>query len=428
MANIKNDRTFNSLFLSRVAGKLYFDDLDLSMILDEIGTPCFIFSENQLLYQYKTLKEAFSSCLGNKFKLAFSIKSNPLPSLVQVLVNHGSYIEVTSLGEMKLALDLGINPEKLIYTNIVKSSKTITFALKSGIKYFAIDSHNDMKRIEKLSRQFKIIPMVLIRVNPLIELENTVFSCTGPYSKIGIELPEDLNASSLLISIIEYCCNSPYLQLVGIHTHLGSQITNIKAYRNGIKKIGDLFRHLLKKGIRLQILDIGGGFPVNYGLEEVPPVSVFAEVINVELEDLLAQIQIIAESGRYISAPAGILAFSVVNLKKDSLGNPIACLDGSFYNTIPDTITANWNYPIQKVIQQEEDPVIKYRFVGSTNDTLDQYHPSSTQKPSLIACKKLKEEEKIIFLQAGAYSLSFNSSYCLEKRPSVYFHPKSDMA
>ncbi len=425
MSHTKNNKEIHSLLLSRIDGKLYFDNLDLSLLLDDIGTPCFIFSERQLLHQAETLQKAFERTLGKNFRLAFSIKSNPLPKLVQSLINYGTLVEVTSLGEIKRVLDLGGNPDKIIYTNIVKPNKTIEFALESGIQYFAIDSFSDMLRIERISQELKISPKVLIRVNPLVELKDTIFGCTGNHSKIGIEIPKEFRNNSPLKSIIEYCNNSPWFELVGIHTHLGSQITDVNIYKKGIEIVCNLVVYLLEEGIDIQILDIGGGFPVDYGSEDVPSIETFAEIVRTELKQLLNRVQIIAESGRFISAPAGILALSVINLKSDPMGNPIACFDGSFYNTIPDTILAHWSYPIEKVKIKENEPFLKYRFSGSTNDTLDQYNPSFSNKPSYVSCRRLKEGDRIIFLQAGAYSLSFNSSYCLEERAAVYFHKKS---
>ncbi|MFX0170660.1 MAG: diaminopimelate decarboxylase family protein, partial [Candidatus Hodarchaeota archaeon] len=330
--------------------------------------------------------------------------------------------EVTSIGEMKLILELGGKPDKIVYTNIVKPIETINFALKVGIRYFAIDSQSDMKHIENVSKKLNRNVKVLIRLNPLVELNKTIFSCSGRYSKIGIEIPEAFEQNSLLMSIISYCEKSPWLDLVGMHIHLGSQITNVALYQKGFRKVCNLITHLFESKMNLEVLDIGGGFPVYYGGEKVPPISSFSRVIGSELKQPLKNLRIIAESGRYLTAPAGLLAVTVTTLKKDPRGTNIVCLDGSFYNTLPDIITANWSYPIEKVYQRDCDSILDYRFVGSTNDTLDQYLPRNNPNNRTISIRKLAEGDKIVFLQAGAYSLSFNSTYCLEKRPTVFFH------
>jgi diaminopimelate decarboxylase len=422
MQSTSINEKFDSLLLSRTDGKLYFDGLDLEELLRKIGTPSFIFSENQLLQQYDTLEKTFKSELSNHFEVAFSIKSNPLHEIVKILINKEILFEVTSIGEMKLILELGGKPDKIVYTNIVKPIETINFALKVGIRYFAIDSQSDMKHIETVSKRLNKKAKVLIRLNPLIELNKTIFSCSGRYSKIGIEIPKMLDQNSLLMSIISYCEKSPWLDLVGMHTHLGSQITNVDLYQKGFRKVCNLITHLFERNINLEVLDIGGGFPIYYGDEKVPPIRSFSRVISSELKQSLKNLHIIAESGRYLTAPAGLLAMSVNTLKKDPQGTNTVCLDGSFYNTLPDIITANWSYPIEKVYQRDCDSVLDYRFVGSTNDTLDQYLPRNNPNNITISFRKLAEGDKIVFLQAGAYSLSFNSMYCLEKRPTVFFH------
>ncbi|MHA2329919.1 MAG: hypothetical protein ACXACR_15485, partial [Candidatus Hodarchaeales archaeon] len=289
-----------------------------------------------------------------------------------------------------------------------------------------IDSYNDMKSIEKAALNFEKVVRVLIRVNPLIELSNTIFSCTGIYSKIGVKIPKDFSESSTLIDIITYCNNSRWLDLVGIHMHLGSQIIDIKQYQAGIQKIKNMLIQLREKEIIFRILDIGGGFPINYDNMSIPSISSFSKVVNSELKDEFASIHIIAESGRYLTAPAGLLAVSVANIKKDPQGTMIACLDGSFYNTLPDVVTTGWYFPIEKVTSNEYDKTQQYRFVGSTNDTLDQLRSKSALKPLIITCCELKKGDNLVFLQAGAYSLSFNATYCLEERPRVFYIKEND--
>ncbi|MFX0207790.1 MAG: diaminopimelate decarboxylase family protein, partial [Candidatus Hodarchaeota archaeon] len=283
-------------------------------------------------------------------------------------------------------------------------------------------SHSDMRHIETVSKNLNKTVKVLIRLNPLVELNKTIFSCSGHYSKIGIEIPETFDQKSPLMSTISYCEKSPWLDLVGMHMHLGSQITDVELYQKGFRKVCNLITHLLESNLNLEVLDIGGGFPVYYGDEKIPPITSFSRIISSELKHSLSNLHIIAETGRYLTAPAGLLAVTVTTLKKDPQGTNMACIDGSFYNTLPDIITANWRYPIEKVNQRDNDSILDYRFVGSTNDTLDQYLPQNKANNRTIPCSKLVEGDKIVFLQAGAYSLSFSSTYCLEKRPIVYFH------
>ncbi|MFX0052528.1 MAG: hypothetical protein ACFE8U_14690, partial [Candidatus Hermodarchaeota archaeon] len=116
MQSTNISENFDSLLLSRADGKLYFDGLDLEELLRKIGTPSFIFSENQLLQQYETLEKTFRSELSNHFEVAYSIKANPLHEIVKILIDKEILFEVTSIGEMKLILELGGKPDKIVYT------------------------------------------------------------------------------------------------------------------------------------------------------------------------------------------------------------------------------------------------------------------------------------------------------------------------
>jgi diaminopimelate decarboxylase len=415
----------NSLLLERIEGGLYFDGLEIAAILNDIGTPSFIFSERQLLLQYDKLNAAFTSSLKNPFQLAYSIKANPHPEIIQTFVKKNSFFEVTSLGEMRRIIKFGGDPQKFIYTNIVKPQKTIEFALDHNIPYFAVDSLSDVERIEETAKSLKMTPDILLRVNPLQEFHETVFSSAGPYSKIGVPIPSRFDTPSLLRSIISYCQNSQWLDLIGLHMHLGSQLLDVALYKHSFRELVKLARHLEDVDVNLSLLDIGGGFPVDYGTDNsIPSVEEFSRVISEELSDPLHKMTIIAESGRYLTAPAGILACSIAKLKQDPSGIHLACVDGSFYNLLLDTVSINWQYPIVTVTANENDPVTEYRIAGSTNDTMDQYLPHHPPTKQIIPLTTLREGDKILFLQTGAYSLSFNATYCLEDRPSVYFHPK----
>jgi len=407
-----------SEFLKRKKDRLYLNEIDLNQFLEKKETPVFIFSKSQLNAQYQKILDPFSKIGANSINIAFSVKSNPKAQIIQQFLAIGSFFEVTSLGEMNHVLDIGGDPKKIIYTNIVKLDLTIERAIRSNIGYYAIDSYHDMIRLERIAKNEEKEINILLRVNPLVELGSTLFSCTGSRSKIGI--PIDLNEHSKFMEIISYCKNSLFFNFVGIHVHLGSQILDIESYRKSMKIISNLLIFLEKRGIKLSILDIGGGIPVNYGTPPPDP-EVFALIIKEEFNIILNQLDIIIESGRFLTASAGVLVFSIANIKQDSIGNEIICLDGSFYNTIPDVIIANWSFPIINLIIRENAPLIRYRLVGSTNDTLDSYQDTKTSDLTLVPLQKLSTSDKIVFLQAGAYSLSFNSSYCLEKRPKVYF-------
>ncbi|MHA1329952.1 MAG: diaminopimelate decarboxylase family protein [Candidatus Hodarchaeales archaeon] len=405
--------------LERREHELYFDNCAISKLIENYKTPLFIFSRKQLVLQFNKIKEAFSQLGAKEFNLAFSVKSNPEEEIIKTFLSEHSFFEVTSLGEIKRVLKQGVPGKGIIYTNIVKPKETIKFAVKNGIKIFAADSFNDLKRIDSIAKSLNTKVKILLRLNVLVPMKNTVFSCIGTQSKIGF--PLDYTEDSMLGKAIRYCVDSSFMDLKGLHTHMGSQIIDLESYRKGLGVVKKFIDHLQKLNIKINTLDLGGGFPVNYDTNQVPSINEFTNLIKSELKDYLPKITLIVEPGRFLTAPAGILVFTIENIKKDGLGNNIICVDGSFYNTIPDIIVANWKFPIINLQTKNIGEKMKYRLVGSTNDTLDSYQDHYEEKPTLIDLYEVKIGEKIVVMQTGAYSISFNSTYCLEERPKIIY-------
>ncbi len=399
---------------------LHFNGLNLENFLNKQKTPIFIFSQDILEKQYNKVMEVFSSLNTDSLAIAFSLKSNSLPEVAQTFAELDSHFEVTSKGEIKHVIENGGNPRKIIYTNIVKTPSSIRFAIGQGIELFAVDSWSDMINIERVCRSLKEEVDILVRINPGIQLSNTLFSCSGQKSKIGIQIPDNLNESSLFKSVLTHCLTSEWLSFQGLHVHLGSQIVILDQYREGMRKVSHLISQIEKLDIVINVLDIGGGFPVDYGMTSVPSISEFRDVIQEIFNGQLLSKKLILESGRYFTAPSCVLAFKVSVIKEIDPLIHIVCLDGSFYNTIPDVIFADWNFPIKKVKIDVNSQITPYIIVGSTNDTLDSYNAKNEENP-FVNLRKLKENDNLVFLQAGAYSISYNSTYCMEERPLVHF-------
>ncbi len=399
---------------------LHFNGINLEELLKKYKTPIFLFSQEILEMQYDRINEIFSSLNIDSLKIAFSVKSNPVPRVAQTFAKKGSYFEATSLGEVKHVLANGGVPNHIIFTNIVKTVSAIKFSLEHGVGLFAVDSWSDMLNIERVCKSLQLKSNVLLRVNPGTLLDDTLFSCTGINSKIGILNSNNLDNDSLLRSILDYCLNSKWLSFRGLHVHLGSQIINLDQYREGMRRISQLISQIENLGTKVKILDIGGGFPVNYGGKEIPPVEKFRDVIQEVFNGQLSSLELILESGRYLTAPASILVFQIAIIKEINPFLNIACVNGSFYNTIPDVIIADWFFPIKNVKHNKNSPIKPYRIVGSSNDTLDLYH-GQNKKDNTVLLPKLEEGDNIAFLQVGAYSISFNSTYCMEERPLVHF-------
>lgn len=399
-----------------------FSDINIYDFIEKNETPFYLFSEKIIQKQYQELVRLFKTYWKGKWEIAYSLKNNPLPNIFQLTKKLGSYFEVTNINEMKLLRRYGITGDLIIYTNLIKPYSTLEYALNNDISLFAIDSESDLERIERIAKNLNKKVQVLLRINPLIEFDDIVFSCSGKLSKIGIPitLEEENLPNSRLGIILRRITNSVFLKFKGIHMHLGSQITSEENYRLALIKIRKLINLLNEKGINPGILDFGGGIPISYTNEDVPTAESLLKIAFSELKDIEDNIKLIIEPGRYISGPSGILISTIEIIKENFLGNLILGLDFSFYNLLLDCITSNWEFPVmtlQRNVNEEE--LLEYYIIGLTNDTLDTL--VSDNKYTKFNLPKLKEGEKIAFLQAGAYTIPFNNHYCLDSLPKIFW-------
>ena len=288
MTDANVEYSFAPELLTRRENGLYFDNYPISNIIGNFETPLFIFSRRQLVTQFDKISEAFSQLRVKELAIAFSVKSNPEEEIIKTFSLKQSLFEVTSLGEMKRVLSQGVLGRNIIYTNIVKPIETIKFAITNGIIIFAADSLNDLKRIETIAKSLDRNVKILLRINVMIPMKNTIFSCIGAQSKIGFLI--DYSHNSELGKAIQLCTESSFITLEGLHIHMGSQIVDLESYRKGLKVIKSFIDHLLKINIKINTLDLGGGFPVNYDMNQVPSIESYAKLIKLELQEYLSEV------------------------------------------------------------------------------------------------------------------------------------------
>ncbi len=221
----------------------------------------------------------------------------------------------------------------------------------------------------------------------------------------------------------------------GLHFHAGSQITDLD-YFNNVFEIAALFYKYVKNEFAtgLTILDLGGGYPVQYSpADKVPSLDAIANCLSTHLKKHAIVPEVILESGRYITASAGVLLTTVKLLKQLLTGQRLAVLDFSVYSDLLDALTAKWFYQpilVNDLPQEtQDDSGVCYELVGCTNDVLDRlptYSDASSNSSSSEAIKghcfprELKEGDLIAIKNAGAYTTCFNSEYA-GKPPSAKF-------
>ncbi|MBD3192891.1 MAG: hypothetical protein GF308_19785 [Candidatus Heimdallarchaeota archaeon] len=463
-----------SLF-QRENDHLLFDDINLEKEIAKVyGTPLYIFSESQLNNNISRIQQAFQKCYSNSI-IAYSVKNNMIKGILKVIANELEHFEITSLGEFRIVEQVikeHKKPLTIIQTNLYKSDQLIEkllyfpelmerkFSIAPCESILAIDSYQDFQRVEQIAQKTNKKPKVIVRVNPGIKmaLEETIFASAIPSSKCGliikdtqpiIEASDDPTISSWLSKrkappkkdfaekVLHEINDSPHLNLVGLHGHLGSQVTNLDYFQHFFHVIAIFYREMQEKlGKQLSILDLGGGYPVTYSSSASPPsIEQIAETLSSELQKTSIYPQLFIESGRFITASAAILLSKVLITKENPMGGKIAIMDFSVYSDLLDVLVAQWTFESQLVTNLPQQNTKKtqkandWQLVGITNDTMDRLNP---RKITCQACgepinpskersfpRDLKPGDLIAIKNTGAYTTCFNSNYCGKPKPAI---------
>jgi len=269
--------------------------LDLQNIAKTYGTPLYLYDFNHMQMQYNRLKEAFGA---KKSLIAYAVKANSNLSVINHFAKLGSGADCVSIGEVRRALKAGVKKYKIIFSGVGKSDAELKEAIESDILMINLESEAEMLRLESIAKKLDKEVRISIRVNPNIDPQTHPYISTGLCeNKFGVEV--DM-AKKLYI----HAHNSPYLNPVGIHFHIGSQLTELAPIKEAALKVADLVQSLrVALGVEIKFFDVGGGLGVVYK-DEVPiDLKEYAQAIVKALgrQDLT----IVCEPGRFLTANAG---------------------------------------------------------------------------------------------------------------------------
>ncbi len=288
---------------------LYCEDVNLQEIVEECGTPTYVYSKKTIERHVDVYKNAFKL---HKNLICFSVKSLSNISILDLINKKGCGFDVVSGGELKRALHAGADPKKIIFSGVGKSYDEILLGIKYEILSFNIESESEVKRIEEIASSRNKIANVAIRFNPEVDSGGHEYIKTGRKGdKFGISSEESV------LKIAEYIYKSNHLKLIGLACHIGSQILDLQSYKLTAKNIKDLSFKIKDLGNELDFLDLGGGLGIPYEQDETPSPQDLISIIEEELKDM--EERIILEPGRSISGNAGILLTKVEYIKGDFL-------------------------------------------------------------------------------------------------------------
>lgn len=288
-------------------GRLHAEDVDLSTLAQEVGTPFYCYSTATFRRHVRVMRQAFE---GLDTLVAYAMKANSNQAILKIVASEGGGADVVSLGELERALRAGIAPNKIIFSGVAKSRAEMERGLDVGILCFNVESEPELERLDIVAGEMGKIAPVSVRINPDVDAKTHAKISTGKSeNKFGI--PFD-RAEAVYARIAA----SKNLKAVGVDMHIGSQITDLEPFDNAFGLLTELVVRLRAAGHEISHVDVGGGLGVPYSQDNTPPPDPveYAEVVRHHIAPLGCKL--ILEPGRLIAGNAGILVTRVEYVKQ----------------------------------------------------------------------------------------------------------------
>lgn len=381
-------------------GILHAEDVSLADLAESVGTPFYCYSTATLTRHYEVLARAVSSLDA---LICFAVKANSNQAVLTTLARLGAGMDVVSEGELRRALAAGVPAEKIIFAGVGKTKAEMAYALQQGIGGFNVESEPELYALSEVAAAIGKRAKVAIRVNPDVDAKTHAKISTGKSeNKFGVPF---LQAPRLYAEAKDL----PGIDLVGIHMHIGSQITDLQPFRDAFRLLRQLTLQLRQDGHDIRHLDIGGGLGVPYrGKSDEPPhPEAYAAVVQEELGDL--GVRFVLEPGRMICGNAGVLVTRAIYVKEGA-DRTFTIVDAAMNDLIRPTLYEAHHdiWPVQEA-KDGEAPVVQ-DVVGPVCETGDYLALDRVLPP-------FDPGDLMAVMTAGAYGAVMASTY--NTRPLV---------
>ena len=378
-------------------GRLFVEGLPVEEIVEKEGSPLYIYSKKALVERIRAYREAFAA---HPTLVAYAMKANGNLAILSLLAKEGAGIDVVSGGELFRARKAGVPAEKIVFAGVGKSREEIAYALKEKILMFNVESQDELDHISEVAVALGTQAPVALRVNPDVDPKTHPYISTGmKKSKFGIPVER---------AVAEYqrASTIPGIKIVGIHQHIGSQLTEIAPFRDAFDRLLAFHGELSRAGIKVTHLDLGGGLGIRYRSEEPPSPADLAALVLPRVRDL--GVTLVLEPGRSIVGNAGILVTRVLYRKNTAVKSFVIGDAGMNDLLRPSLYGAHHDLLPVKEMKGE---MIKGDLVGPICETGD-FLATDREMPDFAA------GDLIAVMSAGAYGFSMASNYNARPRPA----------
>jgi diaminopimelate decarboxylase len=376
---------------SRQGSALVCDGVPLQPIAETYGTPLYVYSAATIAARYRAIDEAFA---GYPHRIHYALKANSTLAIARLLHGLGSDVDANSSGEIEVALRAGFTRTQVVFTGVGKTRQELEFAVGLGIRAINVESEGEIERIDAIARDRQTVTEIALRVNPDIDARSHPHISTGLKSnKFGIGVEEVGELARRIRAL-------PHVRLVGLHAHVGSQITNLEPLTRAAQTLVALPKTLGDQGTHIEHLDLGGGLGVSYDGSPVPSAKDYADALLPAVRG--SGLAIILEPGRQIVAPAGALLTRVVEVKPQPGGKQFVILDAGMTELIRPMLYSAFH---------RIEPVVA---TGAPEAAVDIVGPLCESSDTLGKDRRVPEphaDELYAVLDTGAYGSVMASNY-----------------
>ncbi len=363
--------------------------IDFKALSETYGTPLYVYDFDAMRTQFESLKEAFR---GRKSILAYAVKANSNLSVVKHFAQLGSGADCVSIGEVRRALLAGIPKYRILFSGVGKRDDEIREAIEADILYINVESEAELGRVEMIARELGVKARISVRVNPNIDPKTHPYISTGLHdNKFGVEIDA---AKRMYIQ----AKNSDSLDPVGIHFHIGSQLTELEPIYEAAVIVADLLRSLQAIDIELKFFDIGGGLGVRYNDEITIQPYDYAQAVLSALKGI--DVTIICEPGRFLTANAGYFITKVLYEKKNGTKR-FVMVDGAMNDLIRPSLYKAY-HRIEALDKHGEESIADV--VGPVCESGDFLAKNYPLPP-------MEHNDLLVVHSAGAYGFGMGSNY-----------------
>lgn len=321
------------------------DGVPLDRIAAAEGTPLYVYSAATITGRYRAIEEAFT---GYPHAIHYALKANSTLAITRLLRGLGSNVDANSGGEIDVALRAGFIPTQIVFTGVGKTTAELGQAIDLGVRTINVESAGEIERVDALSRERGARTKIAIRINPDVDAK------THPHISTGLKT----NKFGIAIADVKALCAHARalagVEVVGLHAHIGSQITDLEPLARAAHALVALARELADGGTRIEHLDLGGGLGVSYDGSRVPTAREYADTVLPIVR--ASGLAIVLEPGRQIIAPAGALLTRVVDVKEAGGGKLFVVMDAGMTELIRPMLY-NAFHRIEPVVQTGAAPI-----------------------------------------------------------------------